>query len=396
MRLGVELPQFDKTGPRVWIHALSVGETNSVAPLVQALKVEWPEVEIVFSSATETGRTTARTRLSHLVSRFFYMPHDFPWAVDRLIRSIKPDLFVLVETDVWPNLLRTLKHHSIPSVLVNGRLSPKSFGRMLAVRPLVSPVFELFDQILVQSRDDGERYAALGASRNRVLAMGNLKFDAALEPSSGSDLSVLREELGLDGERKVWVAGSTHEGEEELLIDIHKGLLRRDSGLLLIVAPRDVRRGAAILEICEREGLSVGRRSMRDKADGAAVYVLDTLGELRRIYGLADAVFIGGSLVPLGGHNPLEAVAHGKPVYWGPHLFNFREIGQSLTEADCGRRVGGLEELQQALSRCLEDAAHRARVQRTSVSFMREHGGAAGRMARFLHHLCVERRIELE
>lgn len=393
MRLGLESPDCStlEHGPRIWVHALSVGETHSVAPLAAALHAELPEAEIVVSTATETGQRAARRMLAPWVRLFFYMPHDLPWALNRLIRRLRPDLFILVETDVWPNVLGLLRQYGVPSVLVNGRLSPRSHRRMMAVRPLARRVFGLFDRLFVQSEDDRERYVALGVDPERVLAVGNLKFDAALAPSSEADTTALRDGLGLSGTRRVWVAGSTHEGEEIELARVHGSLLHRHPGLLLIVAPRDIGRGAEIKAILEGKGWAVGVRSKGDKAEGVDAYVLDTLGELRHVYGLADLVFIGGSLVPFGGHNPLEAVAHGKPVCWGPHLFNFREMEGSLIEAGCGVRVETGSDLQRVVSRGLDDFEGRERVRHQSEAFLRKHGGASLRMGRLIRALALER-----
>ncbi|MHC1743760.1 MAG: lipid-A-disaccharide synthase [Syntrophobacteraceae bacterium] len=391
MRLGLELPEPCGTGggPRLWVHALSVGESHSVVPLVKALKTMRPDVEVVFSTATETGQAAAREQLSGVVNQFFHMPHDFPWAMERLLRRVRPSVFVLIETDVWPGLLMLLKHHLIPAILVNGRISPRSFRRMVPMRPIMARVFKLFDRLLVQSEDDRKRYVALGTPAHRVEAMGNLKFDAALSPLAEEDVSGFQGDLGLRGDRKVWVAGSTHEGEEGGLIQVHEALLGKHDAALLILAPRDIRRAGDIGEIARRKGMRVGYRSRRDRTDGVDVYLLDTFGELRLAYGLADAAFIGGSLVAFGGHNPLEAVAQGKPVCWGPHLFNFREIELGLLEAGCGTRVEDFPEMQGALLKWLEDPAYREQVRRLSGAFMQKHGGTAERMARFLSQLLL-------
>lgn len=383
MRLGVDMVERcgSGAGPRLWIHALSVGECHSVVPLVKALKAVIPQAEIVFSTSTETGQAAARKQFSGLVSLFFYMPHDFPWAMERLLRRIRPSAFVLIETDVWPGLLNLLQHHGIPAFLVNGRISPRSFQRMRPLRPLMARVFSLFERLLVQSQEDRERFVALGADARRVEAMGNLKFDAALSPPSEDAIRSLREELVVHAGRPVWVAGSTHEGEETGLLEVHKALLERRDATLLILAPRDIRRAEEIGETARRMGLRVGSRSRHDRADGIDVYLLDTFGELRRAYGLCDAAFIGGSIVTFGGHNPLEAVALGKPVCWGPHLFNFREIEKGLVEAGCGTKVGDLQELRETLTHCLDDAAHRERVKELSRAFMERHGGTAERIA---------------
>ncbi len=395
MRLGLKTPDggVPGDGPRIWIHALSVGETLSAVPLVKALRAEIPKAQFVFSTATETGQDAARKQLAPWVNRFFYMPHDFPWAVQRLVKRLRPDLFVLVETDVWPNLLMVLRQHGIPSLLVNGRLSPKSHRNLMALRPLARRVFGLFERVFVQSEDDRDRYVSVGVDPQRALAVGNLKFDAAVASPAPEGIHALREALGLSGSRRLWVAGSTHEGEEIEIARVHAALMTRHPGLLLIVAPRDIGRGSEVRAILEREGWKVGVRSQGNRTEGVDAYVLDTLGELRHVYSLGDVVFIGGSLVPFGGHNPLEAVAHGKPVCWGPHLFNFREIERDLIEAGCGVRVESREELERFLARGLQDLEYRRLVGRRSEAFLKRHEGAAVRIAEGIRTL-IPRRAE--
>ncbi|MGV8074660.1 MAG: lipid-A-disaccharide synthase [Syntrophobacteraceae bacterium] len=384
-RMGLKLPAPLPVADRVWIHALSVGETISVVPLVKALKELAPELEIVFSTTSETGQRIARERLGIWVSSFFYLPHDFPWAIDRIVGHIKPRFFVLVETDIWPGLLKVLKSRNVPAALVNGRISEKSYKKLIRLSRFFGTPFPWFEHIFAQSAEDSAKYIALGASEDRVHAAGNLKFDSLPAALSDSDIASLRDSTGIDPGRPVWIAGSTHEGEEETLLDIHQELRSRYPDLLLILAPRNVQRAQSVAALCDRYAMPVAFRSKEQSAEGKAVYLLDTLGELGFFYALADAAFIGGSLVPFGGHNPLEAVAQGKPALWGPHLFNFREIEVGLIETGHGKRVPSREELGDLLDLYLKQANRRQDFPKgTQQHLATSHSGCSRRIAQAL------------
>jgi 3-deoxy-D-manno-octulosonic-acid transferase len=386
-RLGLELPPCLAPSRRLWIHALSVGETLSVVALVRALKELSPETDIVFSNATETGRDIAQKKLSSYVSSFFYMPQDFPWLMNRVVKLVKPSGFVLVETDVWPNLIEAMNRYGIPSVLVNGRLSHKSHRRMRQFRSFFAPTLRSFRLIFAQSFQDKLRFESLRAPESRVRAVGNLKFDAVAPAVCGADLASLRIEAGIVEGRPVWIGGSTHEGEEEILLGVHQQLIRSRPDLLLILAPRHVHRGPAVLSLCRRHGFAAASRSRGQSGEGASVYLLDTLGELSRFYALADAAFVGGSLVPLGGHNPLEPVAQEKPAFWGPHLFNFREIEKDLLGGGCGGRIASADELAHALTLCLADEKYSQRMKQSARGFLASHSGCSREIARRILNL---------
>jgi lipid-A-disaccharide synthase len=384
-RLGLLPPPGKGKGtPPIWIHALSVGETLSVAPLVRALKESSPEVDIVFSSATETGQKLARANLSPWVHSFFYLPHDLPLVTEHWVRRIQPRLFVLVETDLWPNLLSSLKRHGIRTALVNGRLSERSFRRMLTLRGFWRPLLNSFEAIFAQSFADRTQYILLGADSDRVHVLGNLKFDAVPEKLSTRETAALKDSMGLSEGRLVWIAGSTHEGEEEILLRVHVELTARYGDLLLIVAPRRPGRAPHLMSLCERMGLGFSLRSTGESVRDKAVFILDTLGELGRFYAVADVAFIGGGWVPFGGHNPLEAAAQGKPACWGPHLFNFREVESALLEMGCFQVVRTEEELRGFLETNLAAPDLRGEASRRAGGFLKVHRGAAGRLVRQL------------
>ena len=386
-RMGFRLPRRADASGVVWIHALSVGETLSAIPLVTALKDLRPDLEIVFSTATETGQVMARRSLGKQVGLFFFLPHDFPWISGMLLRRLRPLLFIPVETDLWPNLLRAMNRRRVPVVLVNGRLSQKSFARLVRFRSFMHVVYSCLDHVFAQSAEDKARFEALGVPSERVRAAGNLKFDSAPGLVTDEELASMRESAGIRAGRAVWIGGSTHEGEEGVLLGVHQELRSVYPDLLLILAPRHIERAGQVAALAGRMGLPAAIRSRNDSAQDNAVYILDTLGELGRFYGLAAAAFIGGSLVPFGGHNPLEPVAQGKPVLWGPHLSNFREMESSLLQAGCGRIVSSRQELKGALREWLEDPRLREESARGALHFIESHAGCSRRIAEFLSRL---------
>ncbi|NLI80080.1 MAG: 3-deoxy-D-manno-octulosonic acid transferase [Deltaproteobacteria bacterium] len=381
-RLGLEMPHLGNHPRRLWVHALSVGETLSAVPLVQALKAENPSFEIVFSTSTETGRVIARKNLDPHVTECFIMPLDFPWAVNRLVERVAPRAFVLVETDVWPNMVNQCRRRGIPVFLVNGRISDSSFGKLRWFRRLTKGMFGSLHQVFAQTLTDKAKYELLGVPAGRVRAAGNLKVDSVLPPLSEKAVAGLRASAGVEPERPVWIAGSTHEGEEELLLQVHERLMVKHPDLLLIVAPREVRRAGELASAALEHGFAPAFRSRGESAHGRGVYFLDTLGELSRFYALARVAFIGGSLVPLGGHNPLEATAQGKFAVWGPHLFNFRELESQLVLAGCGAKVSSGEELEEILTRFLADAAPGRRAESDARRFFAAHTGPSRTIAR--------------
>lgn len=391
-RMGFDLPKRNSTAARpIWVHALSVGETVSAVPLVKALKEEMPASEIVFSGATEAGLEVARKRLAPWVHTFFHLPHDFPWAVCLLTQRLNPGLFVLVETDLWPALLASLKRHGAATALVNARLSPRSFRRLKCFKPVARMIAGCFDVVLAQSHQDRLRFQALGILPERSLCEGNLKFDSALLAAGAVDPARQRVSAGIGEARPVWIAGSTHAGEEEIVLRVHKALQAVHPDLLLVLAPRDVRRGSSVASLCRRCELPVAVRSECEPAGGKAVYLLDTIGELGAFYAVADVAFIGGSLVSFGGHNPLEAVVQGIPAVWGPHLFNFREMEELLLRAPCCRRVGSGEELLEVLKDRLARREESGEWKRAAEDFIGPHLGAGARIAHLLSRTLYSR-----
>ncbi|MGA2224676.1 MAG: glycosyltransferase N-terminal domain-containing protein, partial [Syntrophobacteraceae bacterium] len=339
---------------------------------------------IVFSTSTETGMSLATERLKGLVDEFFFMPHDFPWTVYRLLKRVRPSLFVLIETDFWPNLLWRLNTQGVPAVLVNGRVSPRSYRGFYRLGPLADLIFSRFDLIFAQTGLDRARFISMGCLSQKVMAAGNLKFESSMSRVSESEIASIRAGIGLEAGRPAWVAGSTHEGEEQILLRIQDRLSARIPNLLLIIAPRKIQRGTEIAALAHGLGFDSGLRSKGETAAGKGVYILDTLGELARIYAICDIAFLGGSFAEIGGHNPLEAVAQGKPACWGPHFFNFAEIERELLDAGCAMRVSCESELEDFLKKALSDAAQIAKMTEAAQRFTFSQRRTARRIASVL------------
>ena len=384
-RMGRKLPAPLQPGPgRAWIHALSVGEALSSIALIAELKKLRPALEIIFSTSTETGMSLATERLKGVVDYFFFMPHDFPWSVYRLLKRVRPSLFVLIETDFWPNLLWLLSREGVPSVLVNGRVSPSSYHSFHRLGRLAGVMFGGFDLIFAQTELDRAHFISMGCLSQTVMAAGNLKFDSSMSRVSESEVASIRAGIGLEAGRPVWVAGSTHEGEEQILLRIQNRLSAQVPNLLLIIAPRKIERGTEIAALAHCLGFHSGLRSKGETAAGKNVYILDTLGELARIYAICDIAFLGGSFARIGGHNPLEAVAQGRPACWGPHFFNFGEIERELLDAGCAMKVSSERELEAFLKKALGDAGQIAKMTKAAQRFTFSQRHSARRIASVL------------
>lgn len=376
-----------KRRPRVWIHALSVGEASSARPLVEALRAQLPEVCLIFSSTTRSGEIFARG-MAAWVDHFVPFPLDFYWSVNKFLDCLQPDLFVLIETDLWPNLLAGLARRRIPALLANGRATAQSFRRYDRFALLFRPLFRTFTFISMQMRRDAERMVRLGVEPQKVLSLGNLKYDLGRpgqSPVMAADMLA-----ALAGRTFLIVAGSTHAGEESMLLEACAPLLARDPGLRLIIAPRRIERGVEVSDLARSRGLSVSRRTTGWQ-QGSRVLVLDSLGELSQLYKLADIAFVGGSLVNAGGHNPLEPAVHGKPVIFGGFMHDFAEISQELIEAGAARQVGAAT-LGAAFSELYDDGELRSRMGESGMALVRSHQGATERYVALIGKLLKTKR----
>jgi len=342
-------------GPRAWLHAVSVGETIAAAPLVDGLRRLCPELPLVVSTVTATGARVVAERFAG-VATHRYFPLDFPAAVRRSVRAIDPAFFICMETELWPNVLRELGRRGVPTMIANGRLSDRSFERYRLLRPVMRRVLADVRIFAMRSDEDARRVIALGAAPERVIVTGNLKNDAAADPPGAADL--WRRLLGLRPGQRVWIAGSTHKGEEDAVLAAHATGQSVHPDLVLVLAPRHPERVEEVLALVLARGWRAVRRSTLPAAARSArppVIVLDTVGELAQMYTIADAVFVGGSLVPRGGHNVLEPALRRKPVLVGPHTDNFREAVALLVDAGAGVVVTDAASMAAELKALLSD-----------------------------------------
>jgi 3-deoxy-D-manno-octulosonic-acid transferase len=336
--------------PRCWIHAVSVGETAAAAPLIEGIRRRWPGLSVVLTTVTPTGARIAAEQLGHAATHR-YFPLDLPGPVGRALAAVRPRFFVGMETELWPNFLRTLAARGIPSMIANGRISDRSFRRYRRVRWLMARVLARVSVFAMQSEEDARRIIALGAPPERVVVTGNLKTDLAPTPGP----IAWTELLGLDADELLWIAGSTHRGEEAAVLDAFARLRARFPGLCLLLAPRHPERAAEVERLIADRGFRPVRRTALPGASArGAIVILDTVGELADCYRAAAVVFVGGSLVPTGGHNMLEPALRRRPVLYGPHTSNFRESALLLETAGGAVAVKDALELEREMDRLLE------------------------------------------
>jgi 3-deoxy-D-manno-octulosonic-acid transferase len=375
--------------PLIWVHAVSVGEVLAVTRLVKTLDAALPEFFVAISTTTRTGQALARERFG--ANRVFYCPLDLPWAVRAYLSALKPRMLVLAETEFWPNLLRGCFRRGIPVAVVNARISDRSWPRYRMLRRLWKPLLGRLSRVMTQSETDAERLLAIGCAPERVAVAGNLKFDvrAAEEAEATRLLKALA--VGL----RLIVAGSTLEGEEAALLEAWPQLLIADPQLAMVLAPRHPERFAAVAALLERSGQRWTRRSEWDREPAGSlepgeIVLLDTIGELASVYSLASVAFVGGSLVPAGGHNPLEPAQFGVPIVMGPHYANFVAITDSLRKHSA-LLIAAREELAAALGKLLGDRpAAEAMGARAREVFERK-AGATERCVAALRELLASR-----
>ena len=365
------------SGPLIWIHAVSVGETRGAEPLVRALLDRYPNDRILLTCTTPTGRRAAGELFGDRVLRA-YLPYDYPHAVARFLDHYRPRLGLLMETEVWPNLIRACSARGVPLYLVNARLSDKSFRRYGLVAPLARETFGALSAVAAQTEEDAARLRALGA--REVAVTGNLKFDVA--PST-AHIELGRAWRTRYGDRPVLLAASTRDGEEERLLDALDAFTV--PRLLLIIVPRHPQRFDEVAALLERRGVPYERRSAdRQIPAGTKVVLGDSMGEMAAHYAACDLAFIGGSLLPFGGQNLIEACAVGKPVLLGPHTYNFAEAATHAIDAGAAVRVGSASELAREASALMNDRQALARMGERALAFSRAHQGATARVMSIL------------
>ena len=361
----------------IWIHSVSVGETQAAQPLVKRLLDHFPEYQAVITTTTPTGADRVYKLFGDRVIHF-YFPYDTPAAMNAFITHVQPKLLIMMETEIWPNLLAICSRHRITTILANARLSEKSARGYARFGRFTHEVFKMISVIAAQAPADAERFLMLGAVSEHVRVTGNIKFDIQLPASLHEQAAVLRRQWG---DRPVWVAASTHEGEDELLLRSHREIIRLHPQALLVLVPRHPERFNRVAAQIEREGFTLVRRSTGDKCTIATqLFLGDTMGELTLFLAAADAAFVGGSLVPVGGHNVLEPAALGLPVVFGPHMFNFSMISKLLLAEKAAVEVATEKGLIDVISHWLGNASERTHVGENGSRVVGENRGALDRL----------------
>ncbi len=380
--LGEPLPPPADGAPRVWLHGASAGDLLSLHPMVKELRARLPGCSIVLTTITNSGQEMAARRITE-ADVVLYAPYDLPGATRRAMAAIRPDLLVLEYTEIWPNLIRAARKAGVRVALTNGRFNPEKMASYRALFRAVGNPLRAIRLFLMRSDEEAERALQLGAPPDRVWVTGNTKFDALVLDRPAGDDDALRAAMGLDPGRPILIAGSTHEGEEEILVEVYRRLLADVPGLQLVVAPRYVERAGKIAAIVAAAGLSCRMRSAGPSAPPAQVVVLDTIGELAAAYRIATLAFVGGSFVRRGGQNILEPAGQGKPVLFGPHMQSFKDSVQVLVGRG-GIQVATPDQLQKVARDLLSRPDELARL---GVMAREAVGAARGASARNVDHM---------
>jgi 3-deoxy-D-manno-octulosonic-acid transferase len=371
--------------PLLWLHAASVGEVHSLAAFVPILRRTYPDHRFILSVTTRAGRERA-SELGDDIYQVFYLPVDLACSVLRVIKKVKPQALILTETELWPNLILHAHRQGVKIALVNGRLSDRSFSRYLHFKRTMARVLGAIDLFCVQTQEDADRFQALGAAQQKVRVAGNFKGDLLMVSAMRGQREPVRDSLGIPSPTRLLVAGSTRPGEEEMLLDTLVDLRKSDYPFRAIVAPRHVQRVPKVIRLLQSTGLNVRLFSQMEQDAEASweVLVVDTLGQLMRLYSAADVAFVGGSLMPYGGHNPLEPASYGVPVLFGPHMEHCRQSAHSLMQSGGGVRVKDGTELKSALSHLLEVDQERRQRGSAALRTVQQSVGASERTARIL------------
>ena len=368
----------------LWIHAVSVGEARAAAPLVNRLLSEKPGHKILVTTTTPTGSSMVQLMLTNKVAHC-YFPYDLGWAMQRFIRSVQPRLALIMETEIWPNMVAAVKRFGGCLVYTNVRLSERSYLGYAKFPSIVKPTLELVDHFAVQGDLDAKHLQALGVPSNKITKTGSIKFDVNVPPSLRESAEVLRRQLGQD--RLIWIAGSTREGEEGRIIKTYKRLKEEFPSLLLLLVPRHPERFDQIARKVQRKGLQCTRRTegLPQLSAETDVYLGDTMGELSLMYASSDVAFVGGSLVSMGGQNILEPAALGIPVVFGPHMFNFPEISRWTVKEGAGRMVQDSTELVEVVGELLRNPSLRDEMGSRGLAMIEAHKGALEKNYELIH-----------
>jgi len=404
-RLGSLSPLSRDGRPVVWIHCVSVGETQAARPLVQRIREQYPSHRIVISTITLTGQTLAREVFKHDAARVFYFPFDWRWVVRRTLKSINPDSVLVMETELWPGFLRECKRQQIPVALVNGRLSEQSFRRYRMIKGFMRRVLSSINLAMMQTEADAERLRVLGMKADNTFVLGSLKFDAGTTPVTDSLTTKFLERFKLTRDSPLILAASTHAPEERIILEAFKQVVSKlESGARLMIVPRHPERFAEVAALIEASGFRWSRRSAlpAPSDEQAEVILLDSIGELQSVYSLAWIVFVGGSIAKNGGHNILEPAAVGAAVITGPHIYNFQVIIETFVKAEAIIQLPQMAdsqatlELANVISQLLADSDKRNELGAIAQRLVNENRGATERTLKLLTPILSNHRSIVE
>jgi len=381
-RFGLGFPKLDRC---LWIHAVSVGEVQASLSLIKALRDRFPGRQLLVTTVTPTGTSRVKAEFGGDVHHC-YIPFEFPGAVNSFFNSVKPDAALIMETEIWPNLYRACGVRGVPLILVSARISPRSIRGYRRLLPLVRETLSHGIIIAAQSQSDADRFLSLGANLARTRVTGNLKFDMELPPEIRQQGAALRAQL--IGDRPVWIAASTHTGEEQQVLVAHRVLREQFPDLMLILVPRHPERFAEVRALVEKSGFElVSRTAGRACSPSTAVFLGDTMGEVPLFYAASDVAFVGGSLVAIGGHNLLEPAAQGLPVITGPHVFNAQDIADMFVEKEACRMVSNERELAAETADLLAHPDKAAELGKNAQDLVEQNRGALARLLVLLEPL---------
>jgi 3-deoxy-D-manno-octulosonic-acid transferase len=362
----------------IWFHAVSVGEAEALFPLVRQIQKQHPGIPLLITTTTPTGSARVKAVMADSVEHV-YLPYDLPDAVNRFMHCFKPRLAVIMETEIWPNLFAHCGKNGIPLYIINARLTEKSARGYQKIPALIRPALAQVKLIAAQTAEDARRFIAIGAEGEHVKTFGNIKFDVEIPPATIEQGVQLKADL-FNG-RFVWLIASTHKDEEAIFLDIYKEIKQKIPDLLLVIAPRHPERFAEVKKLCQQQHLPVVMRTTAETChQNIDVYLVDTMGDLKMLYAAAHVAFVGGSMVPIGGHNILEAAAVGVPVMFGPYMANFKEIADSILKQDAAIQCQNKKDIINAMVRLYTEPAYRESLAENGKTFVRHNQGAIARI----------------
>jgi 3-deoxy-D-manno-octulosonic-acid transferase len=396
-RLGIlprETEQKLSSKQVLWFHAASVGEIKLLSSIISRVKKKKPDYSIVVSTLTRAGKKEGQRSLK-LADLFFYLPVDFPFLVRKIIRKINPRALIVVETEIWPNLIREVNKYGVRIALINGRFSPKSFQKYLRFKRFFSSVLSFYDLFCMRTDEDSKRLLLLGANPAKVEVVGNLKYDITVSDQMSINPDNLKDDLGIPKTSKVVVAGSTEQGEERMVLDVFKKLKQEIPDLFLILAPRHLNRLKQVENELIQSGLKYQRITQMEKKSPSKancdVILVDTIGQLLSLYSIAEVAFVGGSLIPFGGHNILEPAMHSIPVLFGPHMDHFKESSELLIKSGGGVMVKDSGELLLKITELLQDEDKRAEMGKMALKFIKSQQGSSDKTVDLILNLIKEK-----